>query len=872
MIRKTKIIGLILIFILIETSLSWGGGCLNPPTSSQQADSAFSELSNGYGESNSKLKHDVIIYHNASGSKETTLLESIEDLFTEPDVYKEASDYPSFIRYYDESQFEYVLNKSVEIENYLHKNSYRMALPIIKDGFDFYSDEKNKHYSTEVWINFGNNNNTFTPYYVSFEKGNIPSNILKFYNYLWESEILPCSVVVIPDDPNVTISEILNKNRIIAIPNSFGYPREFDKLLCRLNPQKCTNNSNNIRYRPGETIIVPNVQLNKHDTIEKIRLGYIQTSLNSDTIKSIADPILELKRNIYVDYLVQEKNYNRKKAEGEFYETLNIFNGNWDSIAYKTDYNAFYDPSNERIEISVPSFNYSTEVNLLNSHIEYHENKLQVKNRSLEELLANSAFSISKTYSKKDLIDRAKLVVNSTKDVNLDGDLIKIKERFTQIKKNIHYPCVNYDALGTSTICIVDKGIDIGNVYLGKNSPDNLSSSQPEIKDGSQCTIDESHGTHIWGIIHSFVPNILHGFSQNAEVNPFEYIKEDTLLQEFLQSPPFYTRLHVINLSIDLSKMSPEIPDNTFYELLKNTSHYLYVIAAGNEGQKYSSDRPLSFPINYYNEKNLIFVAALDQEGNDLWMVNQNAEGSNFGEAIHIAAPGEEIPSVCAGKNSIGLMTGTSQATAMVSSAAALLKGEDENMVANKIKTRILYTADFLPNLEDKVMWGRLNLSRAIDVSDNKICLFQDYNEDNQPSCDGENASFDICDNWIKSNAPIKFYVKTIDNLFVEVESVQMQEPNGKTIEINTNNILRIYRVIEGGKTKYIVGYLDAGNSYQLTKNSNINQITASKKTGYKGQQLYLYSKVFDQLPITPKHIQLEGIKDYVKDTDFPTL
>lgn len=92
-------------------------------------------------------------------------------------------------------------------------------------------------------------------------------------------------------------------------------------------------------------------------------------------------------------------------------------------------------------------------------------------------------------------------------------------------------------------------------------------------------------------------------------------------------------------------------------------AHILVVAAAGNE--KANADRHGFFPAAY-ELSNILSVAAVDIQGRLL-------PSSNYGKkSVHLAAPGFRVLSSLPG-DKFGLMTGTSQATAVASMAASLL-------------------------------------------------------------------------------------------------------------------------------------------------------------------------------------------------------
>lgn len=135
----------------------------------------------------------------------------------------------------------------------------------------------------------------------------------------------------------------------------------------------------------------------------------------------------------------------------------------------------------------------------------------------------------------------------------------------------------------------------------------------------------------------------------------------------------------------------------------------LFVAAAGNE--RSNSDQHHYYPADY-KLKNIISVTAIDP-------INEVLPSSNYGiETVDIAAPGQNILS-CIPGNQYALMTGTSQATAFVSGAAALVMAHKKSYAAEEVKKYILATGDALNSLSNKTKTSRkLNLFKALTILD----------------------------------------------------------------------------------------------------------------------------------------------------------
>lgn len=231
------------------------------------------------------------------------------------------------------------------------------------------------------------------------------------------------------------------------------------------------------------------------------------------------------------------------------------------------------------------------------------------------------------------------------------------------------------------------------------------------------------HGTHIVGIIGARTLSIDdEAHTVRRKIHSFQLPEESKVPPEKVTEGLFLSinesikdrSLKVINMSLrydfDPNHLGDNDPIQTFIKDLE-AKDFLFVAAAGNAepGQKGihfidSCDiRPACF-----GYANLISVVALDLNEENPSVL----ESSNRGKMFSIGAPGLSIESTTR-FNGRGHMSGTSQATAIVSTAASLLMSVESRM-AWEVKNRLMYTADFFPSLEDKLFSGRLNVSAAL--------------------------------------------------------------------------------------------------------------------------------------------------------------
>lgn len=222
------------------------------------------------------------------------------------------------------------------------------------------------------------------------------------------------------------------------------------------------------------------------------------------------------------------------------------------------------------------------------------------------------------------------------------------------------------------------------------------------------------HGTHIAGIIAAQSSNGIGatGVCPNVSIMALKYYDSGSNgvnnLQNTVRAIQYAVRMgaHIINYSGGGSE--PASTERMAVEEA-NRKGVLLVAAAGNDGHNNSISPyyPASYPVD-----NIIGVASVNQK-------NQLLSSSNYGTTVHVAAPGLGILSTVPGAR-FATMSGTSQATAFVSGAAALLasqnRGKGASFDFHQIKQWILDGAKPLPSNENKsiVISGLLSIPGSL--------------------------------------------------------------------------------------------------------------------------------------------------------------
>ncbi|MGE3757239.1 MAG: S8 family peptidase [Pseudobdellovibrionaceae bacterium] len=234
------------------------------------------------------------------------------------------------------------------------------------------------------------------------------------------------------------------------------------------------------------------------------------------------------------------------------------------------------------------------------------------------------------------------------------------------------------------------------------------------VSNNSDLSDNHGHGTHIAGIIGAEAGNGkgVTGIAPEVSMMILKYydpkVPHTDNLKNTIAAIEYAIKMkaHIINYSGGGLEFSPQEKDAVDEARRKGI---LFVAAAGNE--RSNSDIAPYFPADY-KLSNIISVTAIDP-------ATQVLSSSNYGiESVHIAAPGQNILSTLPG-NAYGFMTGTSQATAFVTGAAAVVMAHKENYVAEDVKKYIVATGDQLTTLQNKTLNARkLNLYKALTVFD----------------------------------------------------------------------------------------------------------------------------------------------------------
>jgi subtilisin family serine protease len=223
------------------------------------------------------------------------------------------------------------------------------------------------------------------------------------------------------------------------------------------------------------------------------------------------------------------------------------------------------------------------------------------------------------------------------------------------------------------------------------------------------------HGTHIAGIIASsgIESPETRGIAPGVRLMIIKYYNPEASdlanLQNSVRAIQYAVKMKANIINYSGGGVIPNLNELAAIREAANAG-ILFVAAAGNEQS--NSDVQRYYPADY-NLTNIMSVTAVDPKRRVL-------ASSNYGvRSVDLAAPGENIRSTLPG-GKYGDMTGTSQATAFASGAAALLLSARPDLkTPEQLIAHLVKTGDADRFLNGKTKYGmRLNVYRALAVQD----------------------------------------------------------------------------------------------------------------------------------------------------------
>ncbi|KDD72326.1 subtilase, partial [Helicosporidium sp. ATCC 50920] len=262
-------------------------------------------------------------------------------------------------------------------------------------------------------------------------------------------------------------------------------------------------------------------------------------------------------------------------------------------------------------------------------------------------------------------------------------------------------------------LCIIDSGVDASHPDLaGLFSPDDTVSYLRGDASPADLT---GHGTAVAGIVAALGNNGLQGSGvvwAGVRLASCKFLDAFNLgaTSGAIQCVRWCLSRGAKVLSNSWGGSST--PSATVREALRQAKEAgaLFVVAAGNQGQRLNDDEP-TYPARYAREfDNVIVVGSSTRQ-------DATQDTSNRGVDVHIMAPGEDILTTAPG-GGMASVGGTSMAAPYVSGTAALLMSSNPDLDPVLAKRAILATARKVESLaEDNETGGILDVEAALKLS-----------------------------------------------------------------------------------------------------------------------------------------------------------
>jgi type VII secretion-associated serine protease mycosin len=251
------------------------------------------------------------------------------------------------------------------------------------------------------------------------------------------------------------------------------------------------------------------------------------------------------------------------------------------------------------------------------------------------------------------------------------------------------------------TVAVVDSGVEPHRDLRGRLLP---STTIVPDQSGNRRRTDDSHGTQMAGVIaavgHGSGDGAL-GVAPGAKILPIEIQGLDKYASPTDVGRSIKSAIEggadVVNVSLATA------PDDVMDAAIKLAAErdVLVVASIGNTNKDIYGGYPALIP-------GVLAVGGSDQNGD-------HADVSIRDKAIEVCAPSDDIVSTGL-RNRYSIGTGTSDSTAIVSGAAALVRSKFPDLSAQEVAHRLTATADDNgpPGRDDECGYGVLNIVKAL--------------------------------------------------------------------------------------------------------------------------------------------------------------
>jgi len=551
------------------------------------------------------------------------------------------------------------------------------------------------------------------PANIYFEGGETAANIINFYSYLNSKNLLPTREYVLSETDK--LKPVIEEQSVLP-----EWDKRIQSVICHLTHERekpeesivCNKKLDEIiAFEAGKTVVLPDLKINHYIGQREVRLPYDKKQFDDPRFKENAGEELENLAKAFAPKDMTPEQLKQKLLElNPSYKGDNILN----------EKEGFFLIPIESWFI----YAYVVKKDLLN---EQSSLKRQL-NRNFS--VVSAALGISSQSITAGITD----IAATMHALSADNVPCNAQPGFCDALKLINY--IPAEVEGSPVVVVIDNGFNENHAeFKGSDESSALSvyttldvGASPAGNDSNVRLTEVDHGTHMAALIGGRAKNgqmigfhpgvMIYGIKQGDFSNANRGIPDNNGLNISKIKPVLFN----ISLGEENSETLKEgsslkggIQSDLMTYIKKNPGR-LFMISAGN----ISGNIKLNTLPSLGNHDNVIVVGATTKSS----PANLLQESGYDPDLVNVVAPGELINSAIA-NGGYKEASGTSQATAIVTGIAALLRDKEPSWDAWQIKHRIVSTSDLWTETNsDKVFSGMVNLKRVVSDTRKVVLSF----------------------------------------------------------------------------------------------------------------------------------------------------
>ncbi len=252
-------------------------------------------------------------------------------------------------------------------------------------------------------------------------------------------------------------------------------------------------------------------------------------------------------------------------------------------------------------------------------------------------------------------------------------------------------------------VAVIDSGVS-----LHPDIAPNIAGGYNYVTNSTDFSDKNGHGTHVAGLIASMHNKIgVPGVAPKVNIYALKCIEPGVAGDEFMLARAIRGAVDDYNCKVINMSLGTKVNNTVLYEAIKyaHSKGVIMVAAVGNE-----YNQLLYYPAAY---DEVIGVGSVE-------FTKEKSDFSQYNKSVFAVAPGRKSASLHVTKNGAygyAERSGTSQASPLVTAAAAIMLSADSSVTNEKFKELIKSTSEDLGSEGYDIYygWGLINIGRMLD-------------------------------------------------------------------------------------------------------------------------------------------------------------